>query len=196
MSAAQTSYLVEILLPKETGHGKPIEQKWFEDLLTELTGKFGGATSFMRAPGQGLWRSGGETQRDNIAVIEVMAGQLEPEYWKRPARAARARAFSGGGRNTDSGNQAVVTWQNGRTDDFKNVCGGDNDSHSRARICQLECSHYPRRFCDLHRSFSRMDGRRLACKQDIAGHPERHPPPDQRARVRRWLPKAEKEVKS
>ena len=83
MSAAQESYLVEILLPKETGHGKPIEQQWFEDLLTELTGKFGGATSFIRAPGLGLWRSDGETQRDNIAVIEVMAGQLEPEYWKR-----------------------------------------------------------------------------------------------------------------
>ena len=83
MSAAQKSYLVEILLPKETGHGKPIGQKWFEDLLTELTGKFGGATSFIRAPGLGLWRSDGETQRDNIAVIEVMAGQLEPEYWTR-----------------------------------------------------------------------------------------------------------------
>lgn len=82
MSAAQTSYLVEILLPKETGHGKPIGRKWFADLLSELTGKFGGATSFMRAPGQGLWSSGGETQRDNIAVIEVMADQLEPEYWK------------------------------------------------------------------------------------------------------------------
>ena len=25
------------------------------------------------------WRD----RRDNIAVIEVMAGQLEPEYWKR-----------------------------------------------------------------------------------------------------------------
>lgn len=83
MSAAQTTYLVEILLPKETGHGKPIGQKWFEDLLTELTGKFGGATSFMRAPGMGLWRSGGETQRDNIAIIEVMAGELDLEYWKR-----------------------------------------------------------------------------------------------------------------
>ena len=37
----------------------------------------------MPAPGQGLWTSGGETLRDNIAVIEVMACQLGPEYWKR-----------------------------------------------------------------------------------------------------------------
>jgi hypothetical protein len=83
MSTLQTSYLVQILLPRETGHGKPIGQRWFEGLLTELTGKFGGATSFMRAPGLGLWRNGDETQRDNIAVIEVMAGQLDLEYWKR-----------------------------------------------------------------------------------------------------------------
>jgi hypothetical protein len=80
MSVASRSYLVEILLPKESGQGEPIRQRWFEELLSELTRKFGGVTSFVRASGQGLWRSGGETQRDNIAVIEVMAGQLEPKW--------------------------------------------------------------------------------------------------------------------
>jgi hypothetical protein len=82
MSAARTSPCQDPA-SQETGHGKPIEQEWYEDLLTELTGKFGGATSFMRAPGRGLWWSGGEIQRDNIAVIEVMAGRLQPEYWRR-----------------------------------------------------------------------------------------------------------------
>lgn len=32
--------------------------------------------------GQGLWRSGDRTERDNIAVIEVMAAKLAPEYWR------------------------------------------------------------------------------------------------------------------
>jgi hypothetical protein len=82
MIAGRTSYLVEILLPKETGRGDFIGHKWFENLLAELAGKFGGPTSFLRSSGQGLWRSGGEIQRDNIAVIEVMADQLEPQYWK------------------------------------------------------------------------------------------------------------------
>jgi hypothetical protein len=50
------SYLVQILLPKETGNGQPISHQWFEAVLKELTEKFGGATSFLRAPGQGLWR--------------------------------------------------------------------------------------------------------------------------------------------
>jgi hypothetical protein len=76
------SYVVQILLPKERGGGEPVSQRWFEDFLEELTGRFGGATSFVRAPGQGLWRSGNETERDNIAVIEVMAAKLAPEYWR------------------------------------------------------------------------------------------------------------------
>lgn len=76
------AFLVELLLPMETGQGKPIEHGWFEALLKELMEKFGGATSFVRSPGQGLWRSGGETERDNIAVIEVMTQELAPDFWQ------------------------------------------------------------------------------------------------------------------
>ena len=66
------SHLVQILLPTRTGNGQPVTQTRFEELLHELTDKFGSATSFVRAPGQGLWDSGGDVERDNIAVIEVM----------------------------------------------------------------------------------------------------------------------------
>jgi hypothetical protein len=66
------SYLVQILLPTRTGNGQPVTQARFEELLQELTNKFGGVTSFVRAPGQGLWNSGEDVERDNIAVIEVM----------------------------------------------------------------------------------------------------------------------------
>jgi hypothetical protein len=76
------AYLVQILLPKETGRGEPISKEWFEEFLEELTDKFGGATSFVRSPGQGLWRSGGQTERDSIAVVEVMAERLLPDYWR------------------------------------------------------------------------------------------------------------------
>jgi len=76
------SYLVQILLPKETGKGEPVSQEWFESFLKELTDRFGGATSFVRSPAQGLWRDGGETERDNIAVVEVMAAKLAVDYWR------------------------------------------------------------------------------------------------------------------
>jgi hypothetical protein len=44
-------------------------------------------------PGRDLWWSGGEIQRDNIAVIEVMAGRLEREHWK-PLRERLKRQLS------------------------------------------------------------------------------------------------------
>ena len=50
--------------------------------MKELTDEFGGATSFLRAPGQGLWQSGGGTEKDSIAVVEVMAKRLDPSYWQ------------------------------------------------------------------------------------------------------------------
>lgn len=77
----KTSYLVQILLPKENGGGEPIGRDWFDGFLRELTSRFGGATSFLRAPGQGLWQSSGGTEKDSIAVVEVMVERLDPAYW-------------------------------------------------------------------------------------------------------------------
>ena len=48
-----------------------------DGFLKELTEKFGGATSFLRAPGTGLWQSGGGTEKDSIAVVEVMAEEID-----------------------------------------------------------------------------------------------------------------------
>jgi len=70
------SYVVQILVPTQTGKGEPVSTEWFDNFLQELTDRFGGATSFVRAPGQGLWRSDGTTERDTIAVLEVMAAKL------------------------------------------------------------------------------------------------------------------------
>ena len=81
MSAAP-SHLVQILLPKETGSGQPIGKDWFDGFLKELTEKFGGATSFLRAPGRGLWQRGSGTEKDSIAVVEVMAEEIDCAYWQ------------------------------------------------------------------------------------------------------------------
>jgi len=76
------SHLVQILLPKEAGTGQPIAKYWFDGFLKELTDEFGGVTSFLRAPGQGLWHSGSGTEKDSIAVIEVMVDRLDPVFWR------------------------------------------------------------------------------------------------------------------
>lgn len=77
-----SSHLVEILLPKETGRGQPIGKDWFDGFLKELTDRFGGATSFLRAPGEGLWQCGGGTEKDSIAVVEVMVEEIDGSYWQ------------------------------------------------------------------------------------------------------------------
>lgn len=65
------SHLVPNPPAHENGHGQPVTQTRFEELLHELTDK-SGARPASSAPGQGLWDSGGDVERDNIAVIEVM----------------------------------------------------------------------------------------------------------------------------
>ena len=80
---SRTGYIVELLLPQQTGNGAPVAMDWFEQLLAELTGKFGGVTSFVRAPGKGLWQSDGKAEQDNIAVVEVMTAAIDPVYWAK-----------------------------------------------------------------------------------------------------------------
>ena len=51
-------------------------------LLQELTNKFGARPASSAPPGQGLWDSGGDVERDNIAVIEVMTDEIDPPFWQ------------------------------------------------------------------------------------------------------------------
>ena len=80
--SASPFHLVQILLPKEAGSGQPIAEDWFDSFLKELTDEFGGVTSFLRAPGQGLWQSGSGTEEDSIAVVEVMVDRLDSAFWR------------------------------------------------------------------------------------------------------------------
>ena len=68
--------LIQILLPTNGG-----EDGVFEWLAQELTAKFGGVTSFIRAPAEGRWNTGSHTEHDDIAVIEVMAECADYDYW-------------------------------------------------------------------------------------------------------------------
>ena len=38
-------------------------------------------TSFTRTPAEGRWKDGRKTERDDIAVIEVMTETIEHEWW-------------------------------------------------------------------------------------------------------------------
>src|SRR6187402_3480480 len=68
--------LIQILVPT-----KGSDDGVFERLAQELTAKFGGVTSFIRAPAEGRWNTGSRTEHDDIAVIEVMAEDVDYGYW-------------------------------------------------------------------------------------------------------------------
>lgn len=76
------SYVVQILVPKKTGKAEPVSKEWFDEFLQKMTDEFGGATSYIRTAAQGLWRNGDDTERDDIAVVELMTAKIAPEFWR------------------------------------------------------------------------------------------------------------------
>jgi hypothetical protein len=75
-------YLVQLLLPLYDNDGHPFPPAAFAELRSELTDRFGGLTAYSRAPAEGVWEEeGGERQRDDIVVYEVMVEQLDRSWW-------------------------------------------------------------------------------------------------------------------
>jgi hypothetical protein len=75
--------LIQILLPLADNDGAPFPDALFADVQRELTERFGGVTAFTRAPAEGVWRQEGSRQHDDIVIVEVMAGELDRDWWHR-----------------------------------------------------------------------------------------------------------------
>jgi hypothetical protein len=75
-------FLVEILLPLYDNGGRRFGAAEFDRVRDELAARFGGVTAFRRAPGEGVWREGGEESRDRVVIFEVMADALERDWWR------------------------------------------------------------------------------------------------------------------
>lgn len=83
---------MQLLLPLQDGEGRPVEHALFDDLVNELTDRFGGVTAYTRAPATGLWEERhGETVRDQIVVYEVMVEHLESDWWAALRKRLEAR---------------------------------------------------------------------------------------------------------
>src|SRR3954451_4627059 len=74
--------LIQILLPLYDNAGEPLPPELFSDVRQELADRFGGLTTYSRAPAQGLWKDEGETHHDDIVVFEVMAAELDAARWR------------------------------------------------------------------------------------------------------------------
>lgn len=91
-SANGAGYLIQILLPLYDNAGEPLPRALYAALRAELADRFGGLTAFTRAPAEGLWSDEGRTVRDEIAIFEVMADDIDAQWW-RAARERLERAF-------------------------------------------------------------------------------------------------------
>lgn len=77
-------YLVQLLLPLHDNHGRAFEPALFDAVEHEMTQRFGGVTSYLRAPAAGAFRnSRGSVMEDDVAVFEVMCSELDRRYWSR-----------------------------------------------------------------------------------------------------------------
>ena len=79
-------FLIDILLALEDERGEPFPAECYDRLAQRLTERFGGVTSFTRAPGEGRWKTRGATEREEIVVIEVMAEEVDHEWWSQLRR--------------------------------------------------------------------------------------------------------------
>lgn len=81
MSAS--GWLVQILLPLYDNDGARFGEEPFARTRGELLDRFGGVTAYQRAPAKGLWKTDdGEVARDDVAVFEVMAADLDRGWWE------------------------------------------------------------------------------------------------------------------
>jgi hypothetical protein len=84
--------LVEILLPVTDNAGTPFPHASFDRVRRELIERFGGVTAFLRAPASGLWRDeAGVVRRDEVAIFEVMADELDEAWWRDYRRTLEER---------------------------------------------------------------------------------------------------------
>jgi hypothetical protein len=75
-------HLIQILLPLYDNAGNHFGEELYGKVRSELTERFGGLTAFTSAPAQGLWKDAGKTRRDDIVVFEVMAEELDADWWR------------------------------------------------------------------------------------------------------------------
>ena len=74
--------LIQLLLPLADNDGAPFPPGLLRAIQAELTEKFGGVTAYSRAPAKGVWQTGEGKQRDDIVILEVMAAELDRDWWR------------------------------------------------------------------------------------------------------------------
>jgi hypothetical protein len=77
-------YLIQLLIPLYNNDQQHLPGELYDQARSELTEKFGGLTVYTRAPATGLWKEdASNVVRDDIVIYEIMAEELDREWWQR-----------------------------------------------------------------------------------------------------------------
>ncbi|MGI9089277.1 MAG: hypothetical protein ACR2HH_16305 [Chthoniobacterales bacterium] len=85
-------HLVQILLPIHDNARQEFPLEDYKRVRQELTERFGGLTVYTRAPAEGLWKlNDSHTSLDDIVIFEVMASELNTDWWRTYRHELEAR---------------------------------------------------------------------------------------------------------
>ena len=84
-------YLFQLFLPLYDEQGLTFPDQHFSAVRELLTEKFGGITTYSRAPAKGFWKDEGKLHKDDIVVFEVMAEHLDRPWWNAYRQTLQAR---------------------------------------------------------------------------------------------------------
>ena len=74
--------LIQLLLPLYDNAGQRFPPGLYDSVRKELVARFGGLTTYSRAPAKGMWKEDGTSVRkDDIVVYEVMADAVDQTWW-------------------------------------------------------------------------------------------------------------------
>jgi len=76
-------HLVQMFLPVTDNAGAALPRQLFSRVKDTLVERFGGLTTYARAPASGMWADDGtEVVADDLVVYEVVVEQLDREWWR------------------------------------------------------------------------------------------------------------------
>ena len=84
-------HLIQLYLPLYDEKGATISHESFIAVRDLLTQRFGGITTYSRAPAKGLWKDRGKVKRDDIVVFEVITQRLDRRWWRAYRKTLEAR---------------------------------------------------------------------------------------------------------
>ena len=82
--------LVQVLLPAFDPSDRA-RRGTLDQVIAELTERFGDVTAYARSPATGLWQSEGDTVRDTVVMVEVVVEELDRQWWAQYRRSLEAR---------------------------------------------------------------------------------------------------------